>query len=142
MTKKKGGFKSMIDNTYLISESEIALAYPEYDSSWLVENIDDLRTILYDLGMDTLNENFTLSEVVQHRNRLGKTVVSGRYVGIERSDNDWLQSGYASQEAIDKSRNSRLTDDLYRMKGLTTDMQDAMEAKDKYKTLEDEEQDW
>lgn len=142
MTKKKGGYTSMIDNTYILSETEIAMLYPEYDVSWLVENIDDLKTILWDMGMDTLNENFTLSEVVQHRNRLGKVVTSGRYVGIERSDEEYLKSGYASPEAIDKARNSRLTDDLYRMKGLTTDMQQAMENKDKYRTLEDEEQDW
>lgn len=139
---KKGNFKSMIDCTHLISETEIAMLYPEYDSSWLIENIDDLKTILWDMGMDTLNENFTLSEVVQHRNRLGKVVTSARYVGIERSDNDWMKSGYASQAALDKARNSPMTDCLYREKGLTIDMQSAMEAKDKYKSLEDEEQDW
>lgn len=139
---KKGNFKSMICTDFIISESEIALGYPEYDVSWLVENIDDLKTILWDMGMDTLNENFTLSEVVQHRNRLGKVVTSGRYVGIQRSDEEWLKSGYATQEAIDKSRNSRLCDDIYRQRGLTTDMQDAMEAKDKYKVLEDEGEDW
>ena len=142
MTNKKGHYKSMIDNTYLISETEIAMFYPEYDASWLVENIDDLKTILWDIGMDTVNENFILSEIVQHRNRLGKVVTSGRYVGIQRSDEEWLKSGYATQEAIDKSRNSMLTDDLYRMKGLTTDMQDAMEKRDKYKDLEDEAEYW
>lgn len=132
----------MIDNTYILSETEIAMLYPEYDVSWLVENIDDLKTILWDMGMDTLNENFTLSEVVQHRNRLGKVVTSGRYVGVERSDDDWLQSGYASEVAMDKSRNSPMTDCLYREKGLTIDMQQAMESRDKYRTLEEEEQDW
>lgn len=140
MTKK--GFKSMIDNTFLISETEVAMAYPEYTSDWLVENIDDLKTVLWDLGMDTKNENFTLSEVVQHRNRLNQVVTSGRYVGVERSCEEWLKSGYASQSAIDKARNSQLTDDLYRMKGLTTDMQAAMEKKDSYKELEDEVEEW
>lgn len=139
---KKGNFKSMIDNTYLVSETEIALAYPEYDSSWLVENIDDLKTVLWDFGMDTVNENFTLSEVVQHRNRLGRIVTSGRYVGQERSDEEYLNSGYASESARDKARNSRMTDDLYRMKGLTIDMQQAMEKKDNYKDLEDSAEEW
>lgn len=142
MTKQKGGFKSMISTDFIVSESEIAMVYPEYDVSWLVENIDDLKTVLWDMGMDTVNENFELSEVVQHRNRLGKVVTCGRYVGIQRSDDDWLNSGYATQEAIDKARNSRLCDDLYRQRGLTTDMQAAMEAKDKYKVLEDEGEDW
>ncbi len=142
MTNKKGDFKSMICTDFIVSESEIAMLYPEYNISWLMEEIDDLKTVLWDMGMDTVNENFELSEIVQHRNRLGKVVTCGRYVGIQRSDDDWLNSGYATQDAIDKARNSRMTDDLYRMKGLTTDMQAAMEAKDKYKTPEDEEQDW
>jgi len=128
----------MICTDFIISESEIAMLYPEYNISWLTEEVDDLKTVLWDMGMDTVNENFTLSEVVQHRNRLGKVVTCGRYVGQERSDLEYLQSGYASQAAIDKSRNSPMTDCLYREKGLTTDMQQAMEAKDKYKTLEDE----
>ena len=140
MTKK--GFKSMIDSTYIISESEIAILYPKYDVSWLVENIDSLKSVLWDLGMDTVNENFTLSEVVQHRNRLGKIVTSGRYIGIQRSDDEWLRSGYATQEAIDKARNSPMTDDLYRSKGLTTDMQASMEKKDSYQEFEDEAEDW
>lgn len=140
MTKK--GFKSMIDNTFLISETEVAMVYPEYTSDWLVENIDDLKSVLWDLGMDTLNENFTLSEVVQHRNRLNQIVTSGRYVGLERSDSDWLQSGYASEYARDKAKNSHLLDDIYRSKGLTTDMQAAMEKKDSYKELEDESEEW
>lgn len=139
---KKGNFKSMIDTTYILSETDVAAIYPEYDVSWLVENIDELKTILWDLGMDTKNENFTLSEVVQHRNRLGKIVTSGRFVGIERSCKEWLQSGYASQSAIDKARNSSMTDCLYREKGLTTDMQDAMAKKDNYKYLEDEGEEW
>lgn len=132
----------MIDLTYCISESEIAMLYPEYEVSWLEDNVDDLRTILWDMGMDTVNENFELSEVVQHRNRLGKVVTCGRYVGQERFDIDYLKSGLASDSAKDKARNSPMTDDLYRSKGLTTDMQAAMEAKDKYKTLEDEGEDW
>lgn len=142
MTKKKGEFKSMICTDYIISESEIAMIYPEYEVSWLEDSIDDLKTILWDMGMDTVNENFELQEVTQHRNRLGKVVTCRRYVGQERSDLEYLRSGYASQAAIDKSRNSRMTDDLYREKGLTTDMQAAMEAKDKYKVLEDEREDW
>lgn len=139
---KKGNFKSMICTDFIISESEIALAYPEYDSSWLVENIDDLKTVLWDFGMDTVNENFTLSEVVQHRNRLGKIVTSGRYIGQERSDEEYLNSGYASESARDKARNSPMTDCLYREKGLTIDMQQAMEKKDNYKDLEDSAEEW
>ena len=140
MTKK--GFHSMICTDFIVSESEIAMLYPEYDVSWLVERIDNLKTILWDMGMDTLNENFNLSEVVQHRNRLGQVVTCGRYTGYERGDDSWLKSGYASQAARDKSKNSKLLDDLYRERGLTQDMQDAMEKRDRYKDLEDEDHGW
>ena len=142
MKKHKKEFYSMIDDTLIVSESEIALVDPEYSADWLVENIDKLKSILWELGMDTENKNFTVSEVVQHRNRLGNIVTCARYVGHERSDNDYLRSGYASQAAIDKSRNSPMTDCLYREKGLTIDIQQAMEVKDKYKALEDEGEDW
>lgn len=140
MTYKKG-YYSMIDVTLAVSESEIALIYPQYDVSWLVEQIDDLKSVLFDLGLDT-NQHFELQEITQHRNRLGQVVTCGRYLGYERGDDSWLKSGYASQAAKDKSRNSRMTDDLYRMKGLTIDMQESMERKDKYRDLEKEDHGW
>ena len=142
MTKHKGVYTSMIDNTYIVSESEIAMIYPQYNISWYTDQIEDLKTVLWDLGMDTQNENFTLQDVTQHRNRLNQIVTCSRYAGLERSDSAWINSGYASQAAIDKSRNSRMTDDLYREKGLTVDMQQAMEKKDKYQVVEDEEESW
>ena len=137
MTYKKG-YTSMISDVMHVSESEIAMIYPQYDVSWLVDRIDDLKSVLFDLGLDS-NQNFTLQEVTQHRNRLGQVVTCGRFEGVERSDTGWLKSGYASQAARDKSKNSKLLDDLYRERGLTQDMQDAMERKDKYKEIEDEE---
>lgn len=142
MTKHKGVYTSMIDNTYIVSESEIAMIYPQYNISWYTDQIEDLKTVLWDLGMDTQNENFTLQDVTQHRNRLNQIVTCSRYVGLERSDSAWITSGYASQAAIDKARNSPMTDCLYREKGLTTDMQESMEKKDKYQVVEDEEESW
>ena len=37
--------------------------------------------------------------------------------GYERTDKEWIESGYASREAKDKASNNRLLNDLYRMKG-------------------------
>lgn len=139
--KKKKEYYSMIATPLHVSESEIAVIYPEYDVSWLIENIEDLKTVLYDLGGDT-SKHFELQEVTQHRNRLGNVVTCGRYILEERSDIEWLKSGYASEAALDKARNSPMTDCLYREKGLTIDIQQAMENRDKYRTLEEEEQDW
>lgn len=131
----------MIATPVHISESEISIICPQYDVSWLAENIEDLKTVLYELGGD-ISKHFELQEVTQHRNRLGNVVTCGRYLLEERSDIKWLQSGYASQAAIDKARNSPMTDCLYREKGLTVDMQQAMEKKDKYQVVEDEEESW
>lgn len=132
----------MIATPIHISESEIVAVYPEYQASWLEDNIDDLKSVLFDLGMDT-NQHFEVQPVTQHRNRLGKVVTCARYVGEERLDIDWLKSGMASREAKDKAKNSQMLDDLYRMKGLTIDAQLAMEKRDMYKTLEEEEKiDW
>lgn len=130
MTKRKE-FKSMIACILSVSESEIALIDPEYNVNWLTENTDRLKGILFDLGLDT-NLQFELQEVTQHRNRLNKVVTCRRFTGTERSDPEWLTSGYASREAIDRSKNSPICDDLYRQRGLTIDAQMALENRDKY----------
>ena len=140
MTRK--GYTSMIATPIHISESEIAAVYPEYQANWLEDNIEDLKSVLFDLGMDT-NQHFELQPVTQHRNRLGKVVTCARYTGEERSDPEYLKSGMASREAKDKAKNSQMLDCLYREKGLTVDAQLAMEKRDMYKTIEEEDKiDW
>ena len=141
MTKQKE-YYSMISTPIHISESEIAFAYPQYNANWLTENLSDLNAVLFDLGLDT-SKHYQLQEVTQHRNRLGKVVVCGRYLGTERDDTDWMQSGFASQAAKDKAKNSRMLDDLYREKALTIDAQAALERKDMFASkTEDESEDW
>lgn len=135
--KSKKEYYSVIATPIHISESEIAIICPDYNANWLAENTDYLKSVLYDLGMDTA-KHFEVHEVVQHRNRLGNVVTCSRYYGEERSDDEYLRSGYASTAALDKSRNSRLTDDLYRMKALTIDTQMALEARDRYCKIEDD----
>ena len=61
--------------------------------------------------------DLVLAKQIQHRNRMGKVVVSDRWAGNERIDYQWIMSGYASKEARDKSSGSRLLADIYRMKG-------------------------
>jgi len=39
-------------------------------------------------------------------------------VGEERQDLGWLDSPYASREAIDKKKNNKLLNDLYRLRGM------------------------
>ena len=135
---KKGNFYSMIDARIHVSESEIAVAYPDYHCNWLYEETDKLKGILYDLGLDT-NLQFELQEVTQHKNRLNQTVTCARYMGSERLDAAWINSGLASQAAKDKVKNCSMLDDMYRCRGLTIDAQLALESKDKYELQEDQD---
>lgn len=125
---------SMIAAYCILSETDVAAVEPDYTYEWFDinnPNYKKLLGVLYDLGMDT-NEYIELQAPVQHRNRMNKIVICGRFVGSERIDNEWLKSGYASREAIDKASGSKLLEELYRAKGLTIDAQLAMEYKDKY----------
>jgi len=45
-------------------------------------------------------------------------VTCDRFVGNERTDKEWIESGYASREAKDKSSGSKLLTDIYRQKGM------------------------
>lgn len=126
--------RSLIAAYCIVSESEIAAIDPEYSYEWFNannENYKKLLGILHDLGAD-INEYIELQQPVQHRNRMQRIVYCGRFITSERTDDEWIKSGYASREAIDKASGSKLLEELYRSKGLTVDAQLAMEYKDKY----------
>lgn len=137
MTKQKKEYYSVIMSVLHISESEIAALYPDYSYSWLENDIEKLKGILFDLGAD-VNQHWEYQEPTQHRNRLNKVVTCGRYFCQERLDDEYIKSGFASQAAKDKAKNSRLLDDLYKQKALTIDTQMALEARDKYSVIEEE----
>jgi hypothetical protein len=82
-------------------------------------NTEKLKQLLHGLGIDT-NQTYE-HQILPHRNSLNKIYTGSRWVGCERTDEEWLNSGYASQEAKDKAKGSRLLVDLYRNKGLSTD---------------------
>lgn len=81
-----------------VSESELQMADPEYQYDWINTNKDKLFELLYNLGLDT-NRDMDFQELVQHRNRLLKIVTCGRWSGFERTDKEWINSGYASRDA-------------------------------------------
>ncbi len=100
--------------TYL-SLSEIQRFKPECTEDWVKENPDEIKGVLHNLGLD-----FNLPyerQFVTHRNRFNEVVMCSRWVGYERQDKDWIESGYASQEAMDKVKGNKLLVDLYRTKG-------------------------
>lgn len=125
---------NMISAYCIISESELCLAEPNYNHEWFnTDNPNHIKLLntLYDLGIN-IDEGVEVQQSVQHRNRLNQVVTCGRYIGSERIDTSWIESGFASKEAIDKASGSKLLEGLYRAKGMTIDAQIAMEYKDKY----------
>lgn len=100
----------------IISLSEIREVYPEITAQWTQENPEELKKMLFDLGM-SLDTEIEFQENVMHRNRFNRIVQCNRWVGDERIDTEWLASGYATQAAKDKATGSRLLLDAYRLKG-------------------------
>lgn len=121
----------------IISESEITKVIPNYSSDF--ENKEtSFKLFLYSLGMD-VSKPYKRQDGLQHRNRFNEIVVCSRWVGEERIDSEWINSGYASKEALDKASGSRILEDLYRSKYLTEDAQALLEARDKYTTITEDE---
>lgn len=81
-----------------VSESELALANPEYKSDWIDTNKEELFEMLWEFGAD-INADMDFQEVTQHRNRLNQLVTCRRWATFERIDKEWVDSGYASREA-------------------------------------------
>ena len=120
----------------IISESEIVKVMPNYTSKF-EDRDEEFKNFLYSLGMD-VNKPYQRQDALQHRNRFNEIVVCSRWVGNSRLDEKWLNSGYASREAIDKASGSKLTEDIYRARYETEDAQQMLESRDKYTTTEEE----
>lgn len=112
----------------IISESELAKVM-DYSVEFS-ERPEFLTEVLYGLGINT-KKAVIRQDGLQHRNRFGEIVVCSRWVGEERIDEEWINSGYASREAIDKATGSKILEDIYRAKYLTDDMQSMLEARDR-----------
>jgi len=108
--------KSKITAICIVSASELAKVIPDFKYEMLEDN-RVLTSILDSLGMDTTRP-IEVQRDILHRNRFNEIVQCDRWVGDELTSPEWIASGYASQEAIDKSKGNKLLDDLYRMKGL------------------------
>lgn len=131
MQRTKNNYRSSIVALSYVSESEIIELFKDYDSSWESTRPTLLKRILFQYGLDT-TQAYERQDGLLHRNRMNKVQVCSRWVGQERLDEEWIKSGLASQEAKDKVQNSKLLDDLYRMKNATQEMQEALEARDRY----------
>jgi hypothetical protein len=100
-----------------VSLSEIQTVAPWVTDEFVEENPDVIKKMLFDLGMDVYNYPHEVQEVT-HRNRFNNIITCKRFVGNERIDKEWIDSGHCSVEARDKSLDNKILTDLYRSKGL------------------------
>lgn len=100
-----------------VSLSEIQTVNPEITLQWTLDNPDEFKQMLYELGGDVYNYPYEVQDVT-HRNRFGNIVTCPRYVCNERTDAQWVKSEYASIEAKDKSLNNKLLIESYKSRGL------------------------
>ena len=112
-----------------ISESELVKVLPDYKSSMETDQPTKFKLMLHALGLD-ISQYYERQDAIQHRNRFNEIVVCSRWVGQERIDPAWVQSGYASKAAKDKATGCRLLEDSYRARGLTEDIQRRLEERD------------
>lgn len=99
-----------------VSMSELALVKPDITYDWAESNPEEFKKMLFGVGMN-INIPWDTQRDIQHINRFKKVVVCDRFVGNERTDDEWIKSGYASQSAVDKSLGNALLTELYAMKG-------------------------
>ena len=100
----------------IVSISELAKVKPDITYDWIDNNRSEFLDMLKSIGMN-IHQGIERQENLQHRNRFNEVVICDRYVGNERLDKEWLNSGYASQEAKDKATGSKMLADLYRLRG-------------------------
>ena len=100
-----------------ISQSELWTVNQMYTQEWVQNNPQQLEQVLYDLGLD-VNQPYEVQHNT-HRNRFGNINSCTRWVGNSRLDDEWIESGYASSEAIDKQQGNSLVKDLYSLRGMT-----------------------
>ena len=120
--KSKNTRSSAIVALCIISESEIIKVLEDYDASIEDTQPTKFKLMLHSLGMD-ISKPYQRQDGLQHRNRFNEIVVCSRWVGDERTDEQWIKGGYASRAAIDKASGSKLTEDLYRARYETEDAQ-------------------
>lgn len=95
----------------VVSLSELQTIVPNIKEGYHLSNPTALRTILHNMGLDT-NKPFEHQEGLTHRNRLNAVVTCSRWVGNERTDEQWTKGGYASREARNEASGSKMVRDL------------------------------
>jgi hypothetical protein len=102
----------------IVSAMDVHEVKKDFTYKWAEANPKEFNEILYAFGIDT-SSFIERQENVTHRTRLNRLVICDRWVGNERIDKEWIESGYASRESKDKANGSQLLNDLYKYKGLS-----------------------
>lgn len=127
--------ESLIVAYIAVSESELFFLYPNYTYELSSENPHLFKSLLWRLGLDSTLP-WSIQENIIHRNRFNQVTQCTRFMGEERQDKEWLESGYASREALDKASGNKILEDLYRIKNCTKDTQAVLESKDIYTEID------
>lgn len=86
--------------TYVLSESDLLLL-DDYEPGLEATNPQKLAKILWTNGMDVKDHRVEIDDnQTLHRNLQKQIVSSKRYVGMERTDMAWRQTGKISTEAL------------------------------------------
>lgn len=94
-----------------ISVDDIKKIVPQFDISWLENNKNDARALLWRLGLDT-DYSVEVQKGLTHRTMLCGISNCDRILSVERTDKEWLLSGYASEEAKLYTPDGSLTKEL------------------------------
>lgn len=137
-----------MQNKYKLNRESMIVAYKIVSSGAVLnhsginlqslyqEHPSKFREYLHELGAD-INKPM-LMQNKKHRSEEDLKVYTGtRWVCEERQDEDWINSGYASQQAKDKFFKNRIVEDLYRSRSLTTDTQRVLEERDRFTEIDE-----
>ena len=123
--------KEQKDDTYMVGIAVSLFdlcSVKESKDILLSKDKDKLEGLLHSIGFD-IEFGYDLTAPVLHRPAATNKVWMGRrFEGIERSDDEWLKSGHASQEAIVQyTKDHTLRSDLIYMSQRPRNTQAAME---------------
>lgn len=79
----------------VISESELKRKFENWDTEKVLSNPILFNQVLWYMGLDTRHAVET-QEGLTHRNKYDEVVNCIRWVGVERTDRDWLNNPHSS----------------------------------------------
>lgn len=74
------------------------LSFPESKDVVVREDEEALKEILYSLGFDVYKYGYEYQIVLHRPLTTNKPIKTGRFIGYERDDEEWLNSGMCSEE--------------------------------------------